>query len=56
MNIEHIEEIKKALIECSFKSFYRKGARICYPNQVLMELFGDDILIGHYISELGDDE
>ncbi len=45
------EEVRIALIKVSFKSNSGKGARVCYPNEVLVELYGKDGLDKMYIPE-----
>lgn len=50
-NTEDLQEIRNALIKTSFKSNVGKGVRVCYPNEVLAELYGKDILDEHYIDE-----
>ena len=39
------------MIKVSFLNNSGKGARVCYPNEVLAELFGTDILDKEYIME-----
>ena len=45
------EEVREALIKVSFKTNAGKGARVCYPNEVLAELYGKDVLDKMYIPE-----
>ena len=48
---KNIEEVREAMIKVSFKTNAGKGARVCYPNEVLTELYGKDVLDDMYISE-----
>ena len=57
MSEKTTEEIRIALIKVSFKTNAGKGARVCYPNEVLAELYGKDALDKMYIPEdLGEKE
>ncbi len=47
-----LEEVREALIKVSFKSNAGKGVRVCYPNEVLAELYGKDVLDKMYILEV----
>lgn len=47
---DHVQ-IREALIKTSFKMNAGKGARVCYPNEVLVELFGKKALDEFYIKE-----
>lgn len=46
-----MEEVREAMIKVSFKTNAGKGARVCYPNEVLAELYGKDVLDDHYIKD-----
>ena len=51
MSGKTVEEVREALIKISFKSNAGKGVRVCYPNEVLVELYGKDVLDKLYIPE-----
>ena len=44
-------KVRDALIKTSFKMNAGKGARVCYPNEVLVALFGKNVLDEFYIKE-----
>jgi len=46
-----MEEVREALIRTSFRMDGGKGARVCYPNEVLAELYGKDVWDKHYIQD-----
>ena len=46
-----IKEIHEVLQKRSFKSNKGKGPRVCYPNEIIHELFGKEIMDKYWIKE-----
>ena len=51
MSGKTMEEIREVLINKSFKTNAGNGVRVCYPNEILAELFGKEVLDDHWIPE-----
>ncbi len=51
METKTVEQIKEALVKASWRTNTGKGPRVCYPNEVLHELFGKETAEKYYIDD-----